>query len=319
MKKILGFMAVAALMIVGCGKDPNGSGSNYKNPLLSAPYNQKDHFHFIVDDADPQTGMQNPDGQQDKIKGVTFPPGSSGVAEFETAGPKPFDFSVEEPSKAAKLTIVSGTVFTVKKGLNVIKKFIISLGKPLKSGGEGEGATLTVFVGDKAVTLLGTIVAEPEYTPYRQDVCRNWTIEETIVAVRGEDIPADLGVGKKFQKCDLSEISNYLVEKGVKIKALGQDYNVNKIMIDPSGKFGIFFQGKDPYYGDYTLKGTEFEYKFTYFEEDNPILAGTAKGKLTATNGYGRLQVKSDMKDNSGKAYSVDLIFKLKSDKAPAN
>ena len=316
MKKFLGFLAVAALMIVACDKDPNGGKSsdyNYKNPKLSAPVNPINHFTFEVSSTEPQDqeGLKNPDGADDCLLSVTFPPGTSGVANFQNAGAKEIQFKMEDPTSKASSKVKSGTVFVVKNWKNSITKFTIqTLG--LKSS--GEKANLVATVDGKDIYLDGVIVAEPEYTPFRQDVCRNWTIEETIVAVRGEDIPADLGVGKKFEKCDLNEISSYLVEKGVKIKTLGKDYNVNKIMIDPSGKFGIFFQGKDPYYGDYTLKGTEFEYKFTCYEKDNPILAGTAKGKLTTTNGFGRLQVKSDMKDNTGKAYSVDLIFKLKSE-----
>jgi hypothetical protein len=88
-------------------------------------------------------------------------------------------------------------------------------------------------------------------------------------------------------------------------------------MIDPSGKFAIFFQGMDPYYGDYTLKGDSFSYSFTFYDEDNPVIAGSARGRLSIAKGYGRMELNSDLKDNKGSAYSVNVILKLKPETKP--
>ena len=313
MKKILGIMAVAAMMFIACDKESNGGKSsdyNYKTPKMSAPSNPDNHFTFEVNQAQSQNGMKNPEGADDCLLTVTFPPGTSGVANFQNAGAKEIEFSVEDPSKA-NAKVKSGTVFYVRNWSNSVTKFTIqTLG--LKSA--GQEATLVATVNGTDISLSGTIVDEPDYTPFRQDVCRNWTIKETIISVKGEEIPAEVGVGKKFDGCNLYAITDYLVKAGVKIKTLGQEYTVTKIMIDPSGKFGLFFSGKDPYYGDYTLKGTDFKYEFKIYDEDNPILAGTATGKLSIANSYGRLEVNSDLKDNSGKNYSTNIIFKMESE-----
>ena len=312
MKKILGIFAVAAMMLVACDKDSEGGKSsdyNYSKPKLSAPANPNNNFTFVVDQAQSETGLKNPDGADDCLLTIAFPPGSSGVAEFENGGAKELQFSVEEPTKADTKKIKSGTVFRVKNWKNGITSFMVSIGD-LKSS--EEKTALIAEVNGNEILLQGTILPEPAYTPFRQDVCRNWEIEETIISVKGDEIPADLGVGRKFTGCKLDEISKQLVDKGVKINTLGSEYNVSKIMISPSGKFAIFFSGKDPYYGDYTLKGTDFSYNFKIFEEDNPILAGSARGKLSVSNGYGRLEVNADLKDNSGKSYSINIIFKMK-------
>lgn len=312
MKKILGIFAVAAMMFVACDKDSKGgksSDSDYSKPKLSAPANPNNNFTFQVNQAEPQTGMKNPDGADDCLLEIAFPPGSSGVANFENAGAREIQFSVEEPTRAGLNKLKSGTVFHVTNWKKGISSFTINIGD-LKSS--GEEVTLTATINGSNILLKGTLLPEQEYTPFRQDVCRNWEIEETIVSVKGDEIPADLGVGRKFPGCKLDEISEHLVDKGVKIETLGSEYNVSKIMISPSGKFAIFFSGKDPYYGDYTLKGTDFSYNFKIFEEDNPILAGTARGKLSVSNGFGRLEVNSDLKDNSGKSYSINVIFKMK-------
>lgn len=312
MKKVLGILAVAALALVACTKDPTG-GTDYTKPTLPAPPNADYHFTFIANSSDAQSGMKNPDGQTDKIKTITAPPGSTGVVVFEKAGAKDFEFSVVDPTRALK----AGVEFWTKRISPIRQITVKSIFIPKSSGQE---ATLEVLVGDASVILTGLIVEEEPYTPYRQDVCRNWLVEETIIKVTGESIDKKLGAGVRFDGCNLSAISQTLVtDYNVKINTLGSEYDIRKIMIDPSGKFGIIFQGKEPYYGDYTLKGTSFSYNFTFYEDDdenNPILAGAATGKLTATNGYGRLEIKSDLKDNSGKKYSVDVILKMKSDKA---
>ena len=315
MKKILGIMAVAAMMLIACDKDPNGgkspSGSNYKNPTLDAPENNPDnYFTLTTDQVDPQTGIVNPSNEPDKILGVTIPRGGTGVMDFENAKAKSFEFAVDPPTK---LNIASGIRIRIK-GLGKIKQFVLKF-SPTKAA--GQKATMEVTVGDQVVMVSCTIVDGSALSAYLQDVCRNWEIEETILKVSGEGINKSLAGGVKFTGCNLSEISGTLVrDYGVKINTLGTEYDVKKIMIDPSGKFGIIFQGKDPYYGDYSLKGTTFSYNFKYVDEDNPIIAGSASGKLTATNGYGRLEVNcDDMKDSSGKKYKVNVVFKMTSEK----
>ena len=266
---------------------------------LPNPANHKSHFSFSVNSSSSQDGMINPNGEVDKVQEITIPAGRTGVVVFAHSGPKALD--VNDVSHA--LTV--GTVFSPTSVFSKLEVMSIN----------NQNITLKVSVNGKTVTLPGVILPEPTYTPFRQDVCRNWEIEETFITVK--EISTAAGYSQRFTGCKLDVISTDLVDKGVKIKTLSSEYNVSKIMISPSGKFAIFFSGKDPYYGDYTLKGTDFTYKFNYYEkdEDNPLIAGEASGKLWVANGYGRLEVNSDLKDNSGKSYSINIIFKMTTEK----
>ncbi len=304
MKKVIGILAVAMMALAACNKDQTGSTS------IPAPTNPDNHFHFIADPSAPQNGMKNQAGEDDKLMTLTISPGRSGVIQYEKAGTKGFDFEVTRPTRA--VSVQTGVKFAIK-GLGPVKQVAV---RDITTRSIVE-ATLEVTVGSQVVMITGTIVEEPPYTGLRQDLCRNWEIEETILAVKGDGISAELGVGKKFTGCKLEEISEYMVEKGVKVETLGSDYNVAKIMIDPSGKFAIFFQGMDPYYGDYTLKGDSFSYSFTIYDEDNPVIAGSARGRLSIAKGYGRMELNSDLKDNKGSAYSVNVILKLKPETKP--
>lgn len=300
MKKIIGILAVAATMFIACDKEQKQGGNpadyNYDTPKLPAPQNQENHFGMTVNQAQAQDGMHNPDGVLAKVTEVNVPPGNTGTVEFDDGkGPREFNYTVSK--------VAGGTSFLLD---NVFEKLeVVSV--------DGKNVSLVATLENLRIPLNGTLQTEPPYTPYIQDVCRDWEVVETILSVTGDGIAAELGVGKKFDGCALTEISHYLVDKGVKIQPLSQGYDVKKILIDPAGKFSIFFWGADPYSGNFTLKGTSFSYDFKYFEDDNPLLSGKAIGKLTVTNGFGRLEVKSEgLKDSSGKKYQVNAIFKLK-------
>ena len=306
MKKILGLLSVAAMMLIACDEENGGNGQdpadyNYSEPRVAAAPNQADHFGMSVDQTKPQDGMKTPEGQVEKTTEVNVPPGNSGTVQFtDGKPPREFNYTVSK--------VAAGTTFITDK---VFKQLEIS------SVEDGSVVLKATMPDNKVVELSGQFIPEPAYTPYRQDVCRTWVVEETLLAIT-VDGKSILGVGGKFNGCKLSKISEKLSEKGVNVTVLPSDYDVTKIMIDPCGKFGIFFQGRDPYYGNYTLKGTEFTYDFTYYEgqgDDNPVIAGSATGKLWAINGYGRLNLKSDMADKSGKKYTVDITLKMKTAK----
>ncbi|MBR5699711.1 MAG: hypothetical protein IKX37_01305 [Bacteroidales bacterium] len=299
MKKILGMLSFAAMILVACEEENGGNTQdpadyNYTQPRLEAPANVENHFGLSVDQSKPQDGMKNPDGQAAKVTELYAPPGNTGTVQFNDGkAPREFDYQVSKV--AAGTTLITDRVFD--------KLEISSV--------DGNAAVLKATIGGKEVVLQGNLIEAP-YTPYRQDVCRTWEVETTFVIIKMNGKTVLDGVGGRFKGCKLSEISKEIADKNVKITPLSSDYDVRKVMIDPCGKFGIFFEGKDPYYGDYTLKGTEFSYDLQFYEEDNPVLSGKATGKLIATNGKGRLSFSADMKDNAGDKYTVDITLVMK-------
>ena len=298
MKKILGMLAVAALLMVACDKENHGSqgdisSSDYTTPRLPAPNNAENHFGMSVDQSRPQDGMKTPEGNPAKIAEINLPPGNTGSVSYnDNKAPRAFDYQVSK--------VASGISFQC----NIFERIDIT-------AIEGKTISLTVRQNGEEIALSGTLKDEPAYTAYRQDVCRTWAVEKTFIILKVDGRTVINGVGGQVDGCDLSEITRKLIENGVKIDALSSDYNVKKVMIDPCGKFGIFFYGADAYYGDYTLKGTDFSYKFTFCDEDNPVIAGEATGKLIANNKDARLSITADMQDNSGKKYNVEVTLVL--------
>ena len=304
MKRFLFLTAFAAVLCMSCIKHPvdpvpedESIEYNYSEPKIETPANQLNHFSAYIDPALPQEGMKNPAGEADKIIDITLPPGLTGIVEFEKAGPQAIDFQYVGSKVSAGVTFQTA---------GALQSLTIS-------GIDGDQISMCAKVDGADVNLNGTVRPEPEYSCYRQDVCRNWLIEETYLEVRGEGVSQQLGAGIRFEGCSLHAITEELNEKyGLKIDTLDPAYDIRKIMIDPSGKFGLIFQGAAPYYGDYTLKGTTMTYNLPHGEQ--PQFAGTAFGKLTSTNGYGRLEIKADISENTGKKYYVGVIFKMKSD-----
>ncbi len=303
MKKILGMLSFAAMILVACEEENGGNTQdpadyNYTQPRLEAPANVENHFGMSVDQSKPQDGMKTPEGQVAKTIEVNVPPGNTGTVQFDDNKP-PREFNYQVSKVAAGVTFLTDRVFD--------KLEISSV--------DGNAAVLKATISGKEVVLQGNLIEAP-YTPYRQDVCRTWEVETTFVIIKMNGKTVLDGVGGRFEGCKLSEISEEIADKNVKITPLSSDYDVRKVMIDPCGKFGIFFEGREPYYGDYTLKGTEFSYDLQFYEEDNPVLSGKATGKLIATNGKGRLSFSADMKDSAGDKYTVDITLVMTTAKA---
>ncbi len=305
MKKILGILAVAALMAVACDQENHSGGdstdSTYTTPKMPAPMNRDNNFGFSVNQSQAQDGMKNPAGNIDKVEEGTLPPGGTGVIVFKDAGPKEFSFTALDGKVNAGASFLCSGVF------DQIDVISVSDGN----------AQLKFTQSGKAITLSAQVQGQAPSTAYVRDVCRNWVVEETKISIKVQGEANKLSPGGKFDGCKLSEISRELVDQNVNIKVLSPDYDITKIMIAPSGDFAIFFAGRDPYFGKFTLNGTEFRYKFTYYEkdDDNPVIAGEAQGKLWVANGKGRLNLKSDLKDDSGKGYSLDVTLVMTPEK----
>ncbi len=303
MKKIIiSIFALAAVLVVSCDKQPqpapdgdNPAEYNYEKPKIAAPANLDTHFSMIVDPGLPQTGMKNTRGLFDKVKNITFPPGHTGIIEFEQDGPKEVPFKVVESTRAmTKVEFqTSGIIQSISASWN-----------------DDNVITLEAKLGTVVVPLSGRLeVPASSFVAYVQDVCRNWDVVETIVRVTGDDVPADLGVSKTFTGCDLNKIVDYVIDKGIKVDPVGSEYNIKKLMLDPSGKFGVFYEGRDPSYGVYKLQGNKFSY--TIANDQLKALAGEVTGKLSIINSFGRLELNATLHDVNGKHYAGEAILKL--------
>ena len=299
MKKITSILAVAAMMLVACNKD------NGQTPveLPQAP-NEDFQLSLRVNQAIPAV-IPALGGEPLQLD---FPASKTGFAEVSD-GLKDkivtFDFEV----LTSKVEV--GTTYVVKG----IGKFVVAEvnGNLITMNYIPEGSS-TVYSVIKGTILSGKNPSLPS------NAFRGWTIAETWISVTGDDIDSSLGVAKKFNGFSALEICNYVSEKGVKIDMSKVDdgWDVKKVILTDSGKIIIYFKGKDPYYGDFTVSEGKFNYKFKYYDEDDPILSGEASGTFgVLPSGKGRLEVLGSVKtDKGGKKYQARGIFFLAPEKA---
>ena len=287
MKKLFALISFAAILFVGCNK---------KESSISLPLAPNKDNHTTIRFSDENPPVQNPDGNSDKLVWAAISSGVKGVAGFKT-----YDKAVEFDYQIAT-RVSAGTCYRIKH----VGDFVIESieGDVIKFKFYPEGSSAFI-------NLEGTFDDEP----YADNaLCRDWTVEETIITVKGDGISADLGVAKSFKPgCDIAAISRYLREKGVNIDEQDEARNVTGITLFETGKFAIFFKGIEPYYGDFSLGSDgKFTYDFKFYDNDDPIIAGNAEGSFTLVKGpKGRLEITGTMKDNDDKAYSATLIFVL--------
>lgn len=310
MKKIIfSLFAFAALLAVSCNnkqnpQTPDGDNPadyNYEKPKMAAPANLETHFSMLVDLKEPQLGMKNKKGQVDKVRSITFPPGYTGIIDFEQDGPKEVPFRVVESTRAkTKVEFYVGDIF---EAMDVLWD-------------ESNAITVEAKLGTVIVPLLG-VLEQPAVSviAYVQDVCRNWEVVETIISMTGDDVPANLAVSKTFVGCDLNAMIKYVKEGGITVDPIGEGYNVKKLMLDPSGKFGVFYENRDPSYGEYKLNGNSFSY--TINNDQLKALAGEVSGIMNIVNGFGRLELNANLTDSKGKKYAANAILKLQTEANP--
>ena len=264
MKKILTLLSFAAILLIGCNKKDSSSPS-----LPSAPNKQN---HATVNFSEDNPDVTNPNGQQDKLNWATISSGSKGIAGFKLYDdPVEFNYDIEETRVSA------GTRYHIDH-FGVFE---------ITSIGEDGSVTFKFYPegssGDPIV-LSGTFDSEP-YAD--NDLCRDWTVEKTTIKVVGKSISA----GREFDGCNLKEISSWLRDKGLNIDEQPESRSITGLTLFENGGFAIFFKGEKPYYGDFTLGSDgSFSYNFTYMEDGDPIIAGSAAGSFVlAKEGKGKL------------------------------
>ena len=293
MKKIFALFAVAALVLVGCNKKDGKMDGQ-----LPTPPNKENHFTVTVNADVP---APNPDGDDDKVKGLGISSGNTAFVNYQIYGKAIATYEAEIDSKVS-----AGSSFHVDRVGTFTIVQIVDNWATIKFVPDGNPEGLVEFTGD--------FVTEP-YAD--SEFCRDWTVDETIITVTGKGINDDLGVAKSFKGCSIHEISKYLREKDVNIDEQPESYSVTRLVLFETGEFAILFKGEKPFYGPFTLgKSGEFSYDFTAedasFDEDNPIIAGSASGSFVLPgNGKGRLEINCNLESKDKKAYTANVIFFL--------
>lgn len=294
MKKITAILALTALVVLGCDKKDNSGTLSLPNPPAK-------EFHGTIEVSNsPSFPSPSVDNSTDQLKDITISSGGHGVAGFQLAGP--VDFVIETPTRAPR----TGAKFKIDK----VGEFTILEVEEFAVLPKGSKSLGTVTFGFKSVkdepefSFSGSLVEEP-YAD--SEFCTDWTVDEIYVALDGDR------VGKTFKGCNLNEISNYLIGKGVKIKEQPASYTVSRLMLAESGKFGVLFTGERPYFGAFTLgKDGAFSYTLSVMNHNDPIIAGTATGSISIVKGGKvRLGISGSLSDTSGKPYSVEVVFFL--------
>jgi hypothetical protein len=113
------------------------------------------------------------------------------------------------------------------------------------------------------------------------NACRNWGIGKVILGMSGGEF-GQAGMEKVFKNgIDMKEIgewaSQYFPISQEDMAAIAP-YSVKEICMTGSGSFVLAFKNADPFYGFYTLSGSNFSY--TLNENDIPFISG---GKVSGS------------------------------------
>ena len=298
MKKITGILAVAAMMLVACNK------KNDQPVVIPEAPNEDFQLSVQVTESTPQIIP----GFGGKLLELDLPASKTGFAEVSN-GAQNSIVTFEFEAHATKVEV--GTTYVLK-----------GIGTFVVTAVEGNNITMT-FTPEGSTTVYATIkgIILPGKNPsIPSKAFRGWTIAETWISVSGKGISNELSAIKKFEGFSALTICKYVSGKGVNIdmSKVDEGWDVEKIILTASGKIIIYFKGKDPYYGDFTVSEGAFKYIFTYYDEDDPILSAEATGSFgVLTNGQARLEVNGSVKtDKAGKTYQAKGIFFLDPEKA---
>jgi len=288
MKKILSFLAVAVLLSVSCDKEE-------KSVPLPEAVNKDYSLTVVLDDESSRISIPLPSGKMDHMRRIEFHPSSTGIAVFEDSGPVPFEYTVKPPTKAVA---VPGTVYQ-----------IADVGTVSITSCVGKTIGMEAVVSNVKYVIHGSVVYNIP-AEGMEGACRGWTVSESWISVTGDGVSSDLGIAKRFEGCDINVISKYVQSKGVDITVQPATYNVRKILLGENGKFAILFDGESPYYGDYELSTKSFSYRFTHYNDEDPIIGASANGKLSfLKNGKGRMEIFGIFTAKNGTKYNVSIVL----------
>jgi len=135
--------------------------------------------------------------------------------------------------------------------------------------------------GSGPVEVVANINPTTTTTETSSNACRNWEIGQIILGLSGGEF-GQAGIEKIFKNgIDMKEIGEWASEYfpiSQEDLATIAPYSVKEICMAGSGSFVLAFKSADPFYGSYTLSGSNFSY--TLSEDDIPFISG---GKVSGS------------------------------------
>lgn len=172
--------------------------------------------------------------------------------------------------------------------------------------------TLIITRTGQEPLTVDVVFTEPSARPAFGDwLYRTWTVEKTVIAASGENVPAGLGIAHAEPGCDLPGIQAYLAAHEVDIDADLEGYVVRDVTVTAAGTFMIRFTGQDDFVGDYSLQDSgTFHYEFYGAEDGNAIFSATADGSISFDSEYGRCLLAVDI-DTPDVSYRTSVTLYL--------
>jgi hypothetical protein len=304
MKKVLFFAAIAALIsvVVSCNNKPAAGGEEAKSvkqqDAISKDVAKNIVFSPKVENMPivkvPITGA--PEKETKAVKQIVFTEGGRFIMTVVDA-PLPKADDGEE--------VIVGP-FTYKDGVYTLE----GVGS-VKI--DGKGITITPLTGDAVEAIAEVVEAIESGSDAEANAARVWKIKSVVIAIKGGDLDK-AGIEKSFDNgLDLKAVADYAKSNGVQFteeqlnKFMG--YSVKEIIFSGSDTFAITFTDAKPFYGQFKIESTSFEWDLA--SVGNEFLNGKATGTISFP-AQGRCQLIVKAKINAqGKDYDGTLNFVL--------
>lgn len=160
------------------------------------------------------------------------------------------------------------------------------------------------------VTLDASIFRFETATAIAANLSRSWRITSTWVSIKGGK--NDVNVSKGFDGCDFYSMAQFFKTKKVSISdsrlAELEGYKVQEMLLEGNNSIIITFDAKDPYYGAWTLNGTNFTWSFN---DSNFLLTSRANGSVRFPKN-GQTELDMTMMITAGdESYTARIVFAL--------
>lgn len=134
--------------------------------------------------------------------------------------------------------------------------------------------------GGTAIEIDATIVSFEASGVEAENLARCWKVNSTYIKLAGGS--DNVSISKEFNGCDLHEIGSYLKSKGFTLSdsdiADLTGYNLDEIFIIGNGTMIMNFDGPDPYYGTWSVKGERFSWGLS---DGNKFISATVTGSVS--------------------------------------
>ena len=290
MKKFYYLVLLAVLALpFSCNKNNGANDGSDVKMTEPATKSEAAVVKFPVESA-PEVLVK---GNKAKVKEIEFTEASRFILKYEP-----------ETKAGEKETAFVGT-YTVKDGVYTLS----GIGSVKVSG---NNVTVTPLSG-AAQTVSATVTATKTSSDIMSNAARTWKVNTVIVGLSGGNV----SIEKKFNGCNLEEISNYAKSNGVPISdedmASLKGLSVSEIIVTGANTFVIRFANDVCYYGTCSISSSKsFSYKFA---EGNDLLNVSASGTIDFPANSKCTLVLNTSATHNGTAYKGTMEFDLNEQK----